>query len=270
MGAHSAYIYQGILTDTSSFIEPFTEGRIALYEVVRVMHGVVLFQSDHLARLSQSAALTGLSLPVSSEEMTRDIQKLIQAHGVLEGNIRLLFLFGDKVEYWVHFMTHVYPSPAKYASGVRVGLLEAERTLPNAKIVQSSIRSQADALISRKRIFEVLLVHPGGYITEGSRSNFFAIKKYEVFTAPLADVLGGITRGQVLRICSQAGISVREERISVRALGNFESAFLTGTSPHVLPVSEAGLYKFDVQNPLLRSIMNGYVRLLEEYLTHFV
>ena len=237
---------------------------------VRVMRGIVLFVDDHLSRLALSARLAGVSLPVTPQKIASDLQRLVAGNNMQEGNIRLLFRFGKESEYLAYVIPHHYPSEEDYACGVRVGLLEAERTRPNAKIVQPALRSRANDVIAREKLYEVLLVHSLGYITEGSRSNFFALKNGTLYTAPLTDVLGGITREHVLRVCARLEIPVVEECICLSDLQYFESAFLTGTSPQVLPVSMAGNISFNVDHPLLRRIMVGYARYLEEYLMHFM
>ena len=61
------------------------------------------------------------------------------------------------------------------------------------------MRSRADAAIAAVGYYEVALVNHQQKITEGSRSNLFFIDGAgTVLTAPLGDVLGGITRQVIL------------------------------------------------------------------------
>jgi len=259
-------IHQGNIEVGATVPPVVSPEQTVIYEVVRVMQGRVLFLEDHLDRLYASAVLAGQPLTVSGPDLARQLRDLIRASQCWEGNIRIEFRFSTHSDYYAFFVPHHYPSPAEYLHGVKVGLLVAERIRPNAKIVQAGLRERADQLIASEGLYEVLLVHPSGYITEGSRSNFFVIRDGCAITAPLSSVLGGITRMQVIRVCTLWEIPVREQLITPEELDACEAAFLTGTSPKVLPVAQAGRYHFDVRHPVLRRIMEGYDRHLQEYL----
>jgi len=58
---------------------------------------------------------------------------------------------------------------------------------------------------------------------------------------------------------------VIEERIKYSDLKEFESAFITGTSPLVLPIRKIDEFSFDPQNNRLREIMEFYFSLLDKF-----
>ena len=104
----------------------------------------------------------------------------------------------------------------------------------------------------------MLLVDRNGQITEGSRSNVFFIKDGEVFTAPAEKVLLGVTRSKIIEIIRSMGVVLHEEAVDAGDIGSFDAAFISGTSPKVLPISSAGETSFDVNEPILRKIMEKY------------
>lgn len=75
------------------------------------------------------------------------------------------------------------------------------------------------------------------FITEGSHTNFFAVKNNRVITAPLGNyILSGVTRAVVLNLCKENDIYFSEEFINVDDLKNYDEFFITGTTTEITPV----------------------------------
>jgi D-alanine transaminase len=77
-----------------------------------------------------------------------------------------------------------------------------------------------------------------GKLTEGSRSNIFAVYKREVLTPPSNQVLPGITRDIVIKLAAEAGYTVRERSLWLAEVERYDEFFITSTSMHVMPVVE--------------------------------
>ncbi|MDR1153593.1 MAG: aminotransferase class IV [Bacteroidales bacterium] len=242
----------------ATFAPPSGHG--LLYEVIRVTGGAFLFLNDHVDRLNNSAQLAGVGLALSAADVRKQLEQLLQQNGVQTGNIRMEYYFAaGKVQYQAaYFIPHHYPSGQDYREGVKTSLLVAERIRPNAKIMQPELRDTANRIIAEKNLYEVILVHPDGYITEGSRSTVFMVKDGTLYTAPEADVLPGITRRYVLRICRDLSIALTEARITTDELYGMDAVFIAGTSPGVLPVALVDAYRFDPANATVRQIMKKY------------
>jgi D-alanine transaminase len=81
------------------------------------------------------------------------------------------------------------------------------------------------------------ILYRDDFITEGSRTNFFAIKDNKVITAPLSNyILDGITRKVVLKLCQENKIDFIEKYIKVKELKTFNEFFVTGTTTEITPV----------------------------------
>lgn len=242
---------------------------LQLYEVIRIIDGIPVFLEDHLDRLYHSAQLTGtdqLPAPVSTSEM---IKNFISSRRRNSGNIKLSFSFSDlssQPQCELDFIPHYYPTPKEYTNGVSVGLLQGDREIPHAKIQNSDLRDRADKSISKSSLFEVLLVDADDNITEGSRSNVFFIKNETLYSSPREKILQGITWIKIMQICENAGIPVIESTIPVNMLDQFEAAFLTGTSPKVLPISSIGKIGYKTDLPLISKLQELYNQLIENYL----
>ena len=59
-------------------------------------------------------------------------------------------------------------------------------------------------------------------------------------------------------------INIIEKRIPVSELARYDAAFLSGTSPLILPINRIDELRFDPGLPLLQELMKYYFRLLEE------
>ena len=228
----------------------------SVYEVVRLSSGMPLFLPEHYHRLEDSLGSMGMAVPFSLESLKRSIHELAEDGHILDHNIKLEV---DISGYSLLYLnpTH-YPDPDQYRDGVRVDLFRGERKNPHIKMMDQALRDATDSAIKEKDLYEVILVDKNGHITEGSRSNVFFIKNNEVYTSPLHQVLPGITRSKIIDIISDKGNEVHEETISASDIGSFDAAFISGTSPKVLPIRSIGDVSYDVDNPLLRNIMNWY------------
>jgi len=237
-----------------------SRSQIAIYEVFRVVEGKPKFLNEHLLRLRNSAEILGITLWLSDQEIENRVKALIQQHSTDTGNVKLVF--ASEIANYIlaesfsaFFIAHNYPTPEQYTKGVPTVLLHSERKTPNAKVFQSNLREQADNAIKQHNAYEAILVNTEGFITEGSKSNIFFVKGEAVFTSPLENVLPGVTRQKMVELCTTNHIILHEKAVSTNELASFDAAFITGTSPQVLPISNIENICFDVNNFILRKLM---------------
>lgn len=239
----------------------------SIYEVIRLIDGVALFMEDHFERLLSSALISGIQLNMQLSEFGRSIEELMIANGQNTGNIKFLLTTTNNIHHWsLSFIGHSYPTEKDYQQGVPVGLLYAERLNPEAKVIQSSVREKADQIMMDKKLYEVLLVDRNGLITEGSRSNVFFLRENRFYTAPSTMVLSGVTRKKVLECLKELNYPVIEQAVSDDEIRNYEAAFLTGTSPKVLPINAVDECKFQANHRLVSQLMDSYNKKIREYI----
>lgn len=242
----------------------------SIYEVLRVINGKPLFLEKHLERLFNSASISEYSLWMDRNDVTLKVAHLIGVNRVQNGNIKILFNFVDccqdgEKHFYAYFLKHKYPTDEMYRLGVETMLFYAERYNPNAKVVHPQLRIETQKAIAENNIYEVILVDRNGYITEGSKSNVFFIIDDCVFTAPAEDVLPGVTRNNVVDICKSLNMNLKEEKIHERDLKRVKSAFITGTSPKVLPINRINELKLDTNSKLLNQLVLEYNKLIDSY-----
>ena len=242
-----------------SFKSTITKGGLnmpSVYEVVRLIDGRPQFLPEHFERLENSMGSIGMAVPFTYQKLEESIHDLAEEGQIANHNIKLeVDVSGHSILYLNP--TH-YPSAEQYAKGVRTELFDGERKNPNIKMMDQTLRDATDEAIKKHDLYEVILVDRDGCITEGSRSNVFFIKKGEVYTSPLHQVLPGVTRRKIIEIVKDKGIRVHEVPINASDIGSFDAAFISGTSPKVLPIASIGEETYDVNDPLLRDIMRWY------------
>lgn len=239
---------------------------IEIYEVVRVEEGIPVFLEEHLSRFYHSAWLCHLEIPIDGHTIRLLLKQLVEANGVLEGNVRFSYCFRPTGIFQAYFIPHWWPDEKVREEGVSCGMLLAERADPNAKVVQQSLRETANRMMASGGFYEVLLVNRNGYITEGSRSNAFILRDGIFHTAPPEEVLSGITRQKVMELIRASRFSLTEKSYPAAELEKADGLFLTGTSPKVLPVRCVEPFHFRVDHPEISRLMAEYDLMVKEYI----
>jgi len=249
-----------VRNDSIVEIEPVVAPQKQVYEVIRFIDGLPVFFDAHFDRFLTSCQLAGVRYPIERQSLASMLVELAQMNGVSCCNLKYLVnVTDDGINFYAGFIESSYPTQQMYQKGVSVGLLYEERANPNAKVLNQSLRSRADAMIADKGYYEVALVNQQHRVTEGSRSNLFFIDgDGTVITAPLGDVLGGITRQVILEELQRLSLPLDERTVSVDELDRMVGGFISGTSPSVLPIAEIAGRTFFVPIPIVEEISQCY------------
>jgi branched-chain amino acid aminotransferase len=263
------FIHNSSLHKASDFDKIYCDKHPSVYEVIRIIDGIPLFLEEHYERLSSSAVILGYRLDFDYEEQRKNILKMIEINKTQNYNIKIVVnnFNNDSSDTYYFFIKSNYPEEALYIHGIKTFLYKAVRENPNVKIINKNLREEVDRLLKEKGCYEALLVNNSGEITEGSRSNLFFIRDNSVFTSPSEGVLMGITRQRIISLCRKNGIEVKEVPISSEHVESFDAAFISGTSPKVLPVSTIDEYNYSTDNSLLIKIMKIYNDEIHNYIT---
>jgi len=262
-------IENGSIIRSNDFDYMKTKSFPGVYEVVRIIDGVPLFMERHLSRFRTSSKLLGYELKIDDESIIRYVQELITVNNCFLGNVKIVVnnLHKPIQDNYVFFIKSKYPSPSEIEKGVPTILFYGERNNPNAKSTDLTLREKINQEISKYNVYEALLVNKDDEITEGSKSNIFAVKENCVYTPPAKDVLQGVTRGYIIEICNSLGYELSEAPIPVKKLPDMDGLFMTGTSPQVLPIcSVDGIKLFSSTNPVIEKIRLQYNKLVNDYI----
>jgi D-alanine transaminase len=233
-------------------VSPFDRGFLfadGVYESIRTYNGKLFRYEDHLNRLKRSLNEIKIDLKKlnSLENIIYELIKKNEIKG--ETIVYLQITRGSAIPRTHHFPTE-QTSPTLFISvnelvenieerenGVKVIFQEDIRWL-RCDIKSTSLLPVvlANQKAKEGNAVEAIFVRDG-LITEGTHTNFFAVKDETVFTAPKSRlILEGITRKVVLEFCEKFKIDYREEFINKDDLKNFNEFFITSTTKEITPV----------------------------------
>lgn len=259
------FLLNGEETSTDVFREEWLEKKGAVYEVFRLLHGKPFIPHDNIERLKESLSLIDYDFYIDEELIVSRLEKLAMINNISQGNVKYVLLKeNNKYTELIFFIPHHYPSEIEQNNGVQTQLFHAKRINPTIKMINRDLRGSANSIIAENNVFEVLLVNDLGYVTEGSRSNFFVVKNNVVYTPPIDTVLPGTVRKRVIDICERNNIKLVEKNIHYSRLHNYDAAFLTATSLGVLPINSINTDSFIVDNSILRLLQMEYASLLKK------
>ena len=267
----NSFIKNGELVPSSDFDSSLVYEGDSVYEVLRIVDGNPVFFSDHIARLAGSVNYQSRNMLASEEEIRRDLKILASADKAKEVNLKIVFNYNsDKVTYLAYYIKPQYPTAEQYTKGVRGILFNAERKDPASKVINHKLRSEIYQKLITESAYEALLVDHKNRITEGSRSNIFFLRNNTVFTAPEGLILNGITRKYILEICRERSVDVVQECVQADKIGQYESVFMSGTSPVVLPFSMIDDISFNVKLPVIEELRKSFKARADESVRQFL
>lgn len=262
------FIYNENVYETKDFEKEYKAINPSVYEVIRIKDGKALFLEEHYERFINSLKLAESSLEIPISEIKKSINKLTELNKISNYNVKIVFnnLNSNSINKYYFFIKTSYPTNEMYDEGIKTLTYNAIRENPHAKIINQSLRDNVNASLKEKDCYEALYINDKNEITEGSRSNTFFLMGNKVYTAPAKDVLLGVTRQRIIRLCRENGIEVIEMPIKLKEINKFDAVFMSGTSPKVLPIKYIDDIKYDTKYPLLLKIMKIYDDEINNYL----
>lgn len=242
------------------------DNREIIYEVFRIEQGIPLFIDDHLQRLYSGMHQCGYQPGTNQQKLKALLIQLAAQSETGNGNIKTECFFkqGEPRErgYHAYFLPTNYPDNNLYHNGICCRLLEKSRPLPSVKIANPALRELSDNIIQQENVFETIL-HHNGIITEGSRSNLFFVKGNTLITAPDEMVLPGVMRKKVLQMINEKQFTIKMTALKVSELNTIDAAFITGTSPRILPIRKVENLTLNPSHPIIISLKNGISQLIQ-------
>lgn len=105
------------------------------------------------------------------------------------------------------------------------------------------------------------------YITEGGSSTYFLVKDGVVLTPEIDNILPGITRKKVIKLCMENGIPIVERRVFLEELKDADEVFLASTVSKVMPVREVRGKGYEVPGTVTKKLMEKFEELIREELS---
>lgn len=210
----------------------------------------------HLDRLFEGAKAIDLDIGMNREELTEALQETVKRNGMTTSvHLRLMVTRGDKKTpsqdprlatggpNVIIIAEHKTADPGVRAEGIKLFTSTVRRPPPDTldqRLNSHSKLHEVVALIQALKAGadEALMLDPTGAVATCNATNFFIVRRGEVWTSTGHYSLNGITRRMVVELCRTEGITVYERPFSLTDVYGAEEAFVTGTFGGLTPVVE--------------------------------
>jgi len=251
------YLNNRLVPSEKAVISVFDHGFLygdGIYETMRVYNGKVFMIEEHIDRLYRSAKMISLKFDKTMEEIMDAVMKTVQANRLKDAVVRITVsrgegptgldpaLCGEPTFVIMAQPFRAYPS-GYYRRGIKVIITETRRNYKNAvdpRIKSLNFLNNVLAKMEAKKAgaTEGIMLNHSGYLTEGTVSNIFFIRKDTLCTPSIASgILDGITRRLVLDMAREAGIRTRQAGFRKEDLYGADEVFLSNTTMEVMPVA---------------------------------
>ena len=218
--------------------------------------GTRIFKAkDHYDRLLYSAEKMHIKMNLTTEELTNLTYELLEKNNLSDAYIRPLVYLGQNMSLQPTEEVNVFLCAwewGKYLGDNLLNVVTSSYQRPNpkschveAKVVghyTNSILATTEA--KAKGFDEALLLDMNGNVAEGPGANFFYEKDEVLYTAPLGNILAGITRKTILQLAKKMEYEVKEVYFKPEDVHNADAAFFTGTAAEVAGIGSLDGKKF--------------------------
>lgn len=239
-----------------------------VYETLRVSNGVVHFLSDHLDRLLESARIINLEHIFEASKIEKYLIELIKENKVETCNVKILLIGGSKKEeaqLFIICLNPLFPDKRLYRDGANLVTSQYERIYPHAKTMNMLQSYLAYRKAREVGAYDSLIINRAGFVTEGTRTNFFCIRGKTIYTPSEKDILLGVTRKMVLKVALDNGYRVEEANIGVGDIAEYDGAFISSTSSKIIPIKTVDDKVLKPIPEELKRLMSLFDEFLSEY-----
>lgn len=225
------------------------------FEGIRIYNNRIFKLQSHLERIWDSAEAIRLAIPHSMEEIADATRETVEANGLSEGYIRLVFTRGRGTLGLHPFLCptpscfiiadkiSLYPEHL-YENGMHIIVAQRRRVPrecldPQIKSLNylNNILAKIEAIDANT--LEALMLNTDGWVSECTGDNVFVVKDGKLATPPPeSGILNGITRQFVMNdLCPALGLDIEERMMRLDEVLDADELFLTGTAAEVIGVT---------------------------------
>ncbi|NNG05296.1 MAG: D-amino acid aminotransferase [Inquilinus sp.] len=226
-----------------------------VWEGLRLYGGRFAFLGEHLDRLFEAAKAIDLDIGRTRDEVAAALDETARANGMADdAHVRLMVTRGRKAKPFqdprlsIHGPTMVIIAEHSAASAETVGrglslfTVPQVRGLPMSQDPKLNSHSKLNCILAlvqaqKAGADEALMLDVHGFVNTTNSTNFFIVRRGEVWTSTGDYCMNGITRRKVIDLCRANGIPVFERNYSLVDTYGADEAFVTGTFGAQTPVT---------------------------------
>jgi len=235
------------------------QGGDGCWEGIRVYNGRIMSLDKHLRRLFRSAKALGFENVHTKEQIVEAIFQTLAANGMRNGaHMRLTLTRGEKCTSSMNPVFNVYGTTliilpewkptegaTTYNNTKGISLISASQRRNSPSTCDSKIHhnNMINNILPKIQAnlagcADAIMLDMDGYVSETNATNIFMVDDEGVLLTPHGDhCLPGVTRGTVLVLAKELGISSEVRRVSLAEFHAAEEVFTTGTMGELTPVT---------------------------------
>jgi branched-chain amino acid aminotransferase len=227
-----------------------------IWEGLRLVQGRIISLEAHLDRLHEGAASIAIEIGMSRAELTQAITDTLAKNAMTDGaHVRLMVTRGVKrtpnqdprfvigkatIVIVAEFKT---PKPESKTRGLALFTSTFRTSSPDVFDLRLNSHSRLNLIQALIQAIhagadEALMLDPRGFVASCNSTNFFVVRKGELWTSTGSYSFKGITQRNVIDAWSTAGGTVRECDFTLAQVYTADEAFVTGTLGGVTPVTK--------------------------------
>jgi len=275
------YINGKILSRMDASISVFDSGFLlgdGVWEGIRLLNGKLVFLDEHLERLFFGAKKLDINIGYSYKKLVKIIHKTLSANDMKNNvHIRLIVSRGLKKTPYQHPNANLQGSTLviipeyKKAdkkineNGIQLITVNIRRGTADTQDPRLNTLSKLNCILAcieadKAGGDEGIMLDINGNVSTCNSTNFFIIRKGEVWTSKGVYCLPGITRKVVINICKEKNIPIHEKDFKIEDVYSADEAFVTGTFAGIIPAIDIDGYKISsgVRGKLTHKLQKYY------------
>ncbi len=232
-------------------ISPLDRGFLfgdSIYEAIPVYAGKALDEEGHIERLMEGLNSVGIISPYSSSAWRSLLEPLLDRQAVAQ-LIYIQVSRGNETSRKHRFPVACEPNVLMFSNSFIppidlnyqgcAGHLQEDFRWQRCDIKSTSLMGN---VLACQKLYrdgvandEALLVRDGK-VVEAPSSNIFAYKNGVIYTPPLGNILGGITRSINIKLAKDVGLNVVEEAPSCEFIKTAQEVWVTNSMEELKPV----------------------------------
>lgn len=231
---------------------------------IRLHNEKLLFLKEHLNRLFDDAKAIDIKIPFSKKSLEKILYKTIEKNKMYtDVHIRLIVSRGIKSTPYqdpaftispptiIIIPEYKKPDENLYKKGLIIKTVKTIRGPHNVQDPRINSLSKLNCILAcieakKQNADEALMFDIKGNIATNNSTHFFFIKNNVVYTSTGKYCVKGITRQNVIEICIENNIKIKQKNFKLKDVLAADEAFVTGTFANIIPVKQINTKIFKI------------------------
>lgn len=262
--------YNDKLTETGSmeFMCHGFQFGYGVFETILVKEGLPCFIDKHYERLLKACSRLGLELKTDINTIFAQASKLAEMQNITDGRLKIICFRDLNIDSTLVTLSEYHSEAIHIEKGISIQTSSIKRN-PFSPFCYIKSLNYAENIIAKAEAKsqgydEALFLNVNNQVCEGAVSNIFWIKGDIVHTPELScGLLDGITRNQVIDICSKLGYNLLKGKYALPEIMQADEVFVTNSLLGIMPVHKVDNIFYNISDyKVTYKIKEEYLRLI--------